>query len=101
MVKNKEKLDTIDELQKNKKKRFQIKYDIDNFYRNKSIANDIVKERNENPKLSYNRFKHQDNRGYDIINMDNLQENPKNRVYTKDKETTWEKIVNNVEGIFI
>lgn len=98
MVHDKEKIEKLDQTEKNKKKRFEIKYDIEDFYRNKSIAVDLQRELYKNPVLSYERYKHQDARGYDIISLDNKNERNLNDIRIKDKESSWQKIVNNVEG---
>jgi len=98
VVHNIEKIEKLDKSQKDKKKRFEIKYDIENYYRNKSIALDMQKEMHKNPILSYERYKHQDVRGYDIISLDNRNDQNLNDVRVKDKESTWQKIVKNVDG---
>jgi len=98
-VHDKEKVEKLDQVEKDKKKRYEIKYDIDNFYRNKSIAADLQKEIHKHPILSYERYKHEDARGYDIINLDKKNERDFNEVRLKDKETSWQKIVNNLDGI--
>ncbi len=74
---------------------------MENYYRNKSIAEDVKKDLHKNPLLSYERYKHQDVRGYDIINLDNRNERNLNDVRIKDKESSWQKIVKNVDGSFI
>lgn len=99
VVHDKEKVEKLDQVEKDKKKRYEIKYDIDNFYRNKSIAADLQKEIHKHPILSYERYKHEDARGYDIINLDKKVERDFNEVRLKDKETSWQKIVNNLDGI--
>jgi len=98
VVHDKEKTEKLDQSEKNKKKRFEIKYDIENYYRNKSIAIDLQKEMRKHPILSYDRYKHEDNRGYDIISLDNQNEKNLNAVRIKDKESSWQKIVKNVDG---
>lgn len=74
---------------------------MENYYRNKSIALDLQKEMRKNPVLSYERYKHQDVRGYDIISLDKGNEENLNDVRIKDKETSWQKIVKNVDGNLI
>lgn len=98
VVHEKEKIEKLDKSEKNKKKRFEIKYDVENYYRNKSIAVDLQKEMHKHPVLSYERYKHQDVRGYDIISLDNRNAQNLNDVRIKDQETSWQKIVRNVDG---
>jgi len=100
VVYDKDKIEKIDQTEKDKKKRYEIKYDIDNYYRNKSIAEDMKKEMFKHPILSYERYKHEDIRGYDIISLDKKNERNLNDIRIKDKETSWQKIVNNVDGNF-
>ncbi len=52
----------------------------------------------KHPILSYDRFKHEDKRGYDIISLDKKNERNLNDIRVKNKETSWEHIVNNVDG---
>lgn len=91
----------MDQSEKDKKKRYEIKYDVENYYRNKSIANDLQKDMRKHPILSYERYKHQDVRGYDIISLDNQNERNLNSIRIKDKESSWQKIVKNVDGNLI
>ncbi len=58
----------------------------------------MKKEINKHPTLSYNRYKYEDLRGYDIISLDNRNERNLENVQIKDKETSWQKIVKNVGG---
>ena len=88
-------------MEKDKKKRFLIKYDADNYYRNKSISEDVKKEMYKNPILSYNRYKNEDARGYNIISVEKQNKQNLEGVRIKHKDSNWDKIVQNVVGIFI
>lgn len=71
---------------------------MENHYRNKSIALDLKKEMNPHPRLSYNRYKYEDRRGYDILSLDKIKDRDYTGLNIKDKETSWQQLVNNVEG---
>jgi hypothetical protein len=83
----------MDGKEKNKKKRFEIRYGIENFYRNKNFEKEMSKEGKLDNKLSYNRFKTTDTRGYDILNFGNNFEHYKNIVKVKHDRDDWDNIV--------
>lgn len=90
---DKEGLKENDLKEKTKKKRFEIRYDLENFYREKNLEGELKKEKSLENKLSYNRYKTTDNRGYDIVNFGNNYENYKNMLKVKDSSTEWETIL--------
>lgn len=90
---DKEKLEKFDSMQYNKKKRFELRYDIEDYYRNKNFEEDARKESTLATKLSYDRYKVTDNRGYDIVNMKNNFEHYKNTVNTKGHSNEWEHLL--------
>jgi hypothetical protein len=55
----------------------------------------------KSPILSYNRYKYEDARGYDIFSNEKKNNRNLADLRIKDKENHWEKLVNNVEGNFI
>jgi hypothetical protein len=97
-VLDKERLDQYDEKEKQKKKRFEIRYDIEDFYRNKCIEDKVKKDSMLDKKLSYERYNITDHRGYDIINFKNNFGHYKNLVKTKDEGSEWETVVAGAGG---
>lgn len=88
----------MDRLEKDKKKRFKIKYDVENFFRNKAISEDLKKEMFKNPILSYNRYKNIDDRGYNIISIENQEKTNLEGMRIKHKDTGWDTIKENADG---
>lgn len=85
--------------EQNKKQRYKLRYDVEKYQRDKNVLLDLKKEKGMNNKLSYHRFKTQDNRGYDIINFDNKYEHYKNNLKLKDEKPEWDVIVNKAGGL--
>jgi len=54
----------------------------------------------KHPILSYNRYKYEDKRGHDIFSNENQPNRNLDNIRIKHKENEWEKLGNNVEGIF-
>ena len=54
----------------------------------------------KHPILSYNRYKNEDARGYDIISVENQKKQNLDNVRIKHRDSTWDKIVENVDGKF-
>lgn len=70
---------------------------MENYYREKVLENEIKKDQSLNHKLSYNRYKTTDDRGYDIINFGNNFENYKNTLKVKEVDE-WNAIVKKAGG---
>ena len=96
MVLDKEKLLEKDSKDSNKKKRFKIRYQLENYYQNKNIETDNKKEGSLNTKLSYERYKTTDRRGYDIINFENNFEHYKNSLDIKKDASDWDNLIQKV-----
>ena len=80
--------------EKNKKKRYEIRADIEKYYREKNLQNQDKEQNKINGKNSYLRYKEEDNRQYDIID---LKEKPYKQYEKKMKSNKfegWEKILN-------
>ena len=80
--------------EKDKKKRYEIRNKIENYYREKNILEQDREENKINKKDSYTRYKELDNRQYDIID---LKERPYKEYAKKMKNKKfegWEKILN-------
>jgi hypothetical protein len=93
LVINKEKLKEIDEKDKRKKKRFEIRYETEKYYQDKNIQLGNEKDSNMYKKVSYNRFESNDKRGYDIINFNQNYGHYKNITKVHDDKSDWEKIL--------
>lgn len=92
-VLDKERLEVYDAKQKDKKRRFEIKHKMNNYYRFKNIENDLVKEENLKNKLAYLRYKTTDERGYDIMNHNNNYHNYKNSLKLRHEKDGWDYVV--------
>ena len=87
---DKEKLDSYDRNHGNSKYRYQIKPQIENYYRTKEYNNDIKKENALKNRLSYDRYKLEDQRGYDFFNMKNNFNHYKLTQSCNNKKNPWE-----------
>ena len=87
---DKEKQNELDNYEKNKKKRFTLKDEIDNYYHSIDFSNEIRNENFKKNRVSYNKFKINDLRGYDFINFNN--------VYNKYKDNNSEKSMKNIKS---
>jgi hypothetical protein len=61
----------------------------------------LKKEIFKHPILSYNRYKNEDERGYNIISVEKQNNQNLDGLRIKHKDTNWEKIVENVVGIYL
>ena len=87
-------MDRMIQEEKNKRQRYEIKYKIEKYYRDENIKKQDKLENRKNGKASYLRYKEQDNRQYDIIDL-------KERPYKEHKDviktggvSEWQKIIN-------
>ena len=80
--------------EKDKKQRYQIRYNIEKYYRNKNLENMSKDETKTFNKTSFQRYKIEDDRQYNIINLKEkpFQEHAKN--IKNGYETAWETILN-------
>jgi hypothetical protein len=81
-----DKLILADKRLKDKKKRFDTRYEVETFYRNKSLEQN---EKNQRKKLCNDAIKESDTRGYNIVNG-NETKTGQFRFLTKDP---WSKLV--------
>jgi hypothetical protein len=93
LVINTQKLKEIDEKEKRKKKRYEIRYETEKYYQDKNIQVEKEKDSNIYKKVSYNRFESNDKRGYDIINLKQNYDHYKNISKLHDDKSDWEKIL--------
>ena len=70
--------------------RYSLKPQIDNYYHRQQLRKDIIKEKELNSKLIYNRYKDIDKRGYDFINHDFKYNVYKNSLNFKNIKNPWE-----------
>ena len=81
--------------EKDRKKRYELRNIIEKFYRDRSIANQDREEKKLNGKNSYYRFKEQDKRQYDIIDLKDRPFKENLKKMKKLKFEGWDKIINN------
>ena len=79
-VYDQKKQDEIDLREYNKKKRFRLRENINDYYRNLGYSQELKEEQAKDNRVSYYNYKISDNRGYDILNFNN--------VYSKYKDGT-------------
>lgn len=79
--------------EKNKKKRYEIRNELEKYYREQNLKIQDNEENKINNKNSYLRYKEEDSRQYDIIDLKDrpFREHTKNM--KKNKLEGWEKIV--------
>lgn len=93
---NKEKYDELNQKEKNRIYRYTIKQKMDNYYHQAELKNDIMKNNLLKRKVSYNKFKEIDKRGYDILNGKNNFNEYKNSLECRNIQRPWEMIKNGV-----
>lgn len=80
--------------EKDRKKRYELRNKIENYYREKNIINQDKEENKLKGKESYLRYKELDNRQYDIIDLKDRPYKQYERKMKKQKFEGWEKILN-------
>jgi len=80
--------------EKDRKKRYQIRNLIENYYREQNLINQDREENKLNGKNSYYRYKEQDIREYDIIDLKERPFKEYAQKMKKKKYEGWEKILN-------
>jgi hypothetical protein len=96
VVLDKEKLNQLEVKEKNKKKRYNLKREIENFYANRNSEEYIKQEHSVGNKISYNRYKNIDERGYDILNLDKTKEDQNKNLKFKNQRHTWDILTEKV-----
>ena len=91
---SKEKYDELNQKEKNRIYRYTIKQKMDNYYHQAELKNDIIKNNSLKTKVSYNKFKEIDKRGYDILNGKNNFNHYKNSLECRNIQRPWEMIKN-------
>ena len=80
--------------EKNKKKRYEIRNELEKFYREQNLKIQDKEENKINNKNSYLRYKEEDNRQYDIIDLKDRPFKAHEKNMKKTKFDGWEKIIN-------
>jgi hypothetical protein len=94
LILDEERLTAFDIKQKNKKKRYERKNDIEEFILRKGIS---YSERDETRKMNkkcYDYYREADNRGYDIVNFDKNYNKYKDNLNLKDHMNDWDLLKN-------
>lgn len=86
---------------KNKVKRYEIRNQIEKHYHTKGLQHDMKNQNILDNKFSYKRYDIIDQRGYNIINLDNLNNTQKNNKNLKHNQSEWDRIVDNSKGELI
>lgn len=79
--------------EKNKKKRYEIKYQLENYYREQNLKQQEKKEEIKNGKASYQRIKEEDNRQFDILNLSEKPFKQNINKYKKGNMSEWERLL--------
>lgn len=87
-----ERLAIYEQKEKNKKRRYEKRKDVENYYFNKSLTEAEKKEKIVENKKSYEPFKEEDTRGYNIINFNNNFNKYKSNQKFKDLSNPWEQL---------
>ena len=80
--------------EKDRKKRYELRNKMENYYREKNIINQDKEENKLNGKESYLRYKELDNRQYDIIDLKDRPYKQYERKMKRPRFEGWEKILN-------
>ena len=92
---NKERLAQFDQRNKNLKMRYSLKPKIEEFYMQRNCENELRRDNLLSNRLSYNRYRLQDQRGYDFINQKDTYNKYKSSIECKDKKSEWDLLKEN------
>lgn len=93
---DKEKLNKLENREKNKRKRYTLKRDIENFYADRNSQEFIKDQQSIGKKISYGRYKNIDERGYDILNLEKSQKSINNHPNLKRIKQPWENLLEKI-----
>lgn len=88
-------LKIADEKEHNKKKRYELRNNVENYYHDKNMKEMDKKESISETKSSYLRYKEIDDRKYDIIDLKEMPYKKHALNVKRDNLTDWEKIIIN------
>jgi hypothetical protein len=86
-------MDKIIKEEKNKKKRYELRNEIEKFYLEKNLHDQEKAENIMKGKNSYSRYKEQDSRQYDIIDLREKPYKEQEKKMKKKKYEGWDKIL--------
>ena len=87
-------MDRMIQEEKNKRKRYDIKYKLEKYYFDENMKKLDKQEKRKNTKASYLRYKEQDNRQYDIIDLKEKPYNEHKDIIKIGGVSEWQKIIN-------
>ena len=87
-------MDRMIQEEKNKRQRYEIKYQLEKYYRNENLKKQDKLDNRKNGKASYLRYKEQDNRQYDIIDLREKPYNEHKDIIKTGGISEWQKIIN-------
>ena len=79
--------------EKDRIQRYGIRYQLEKFYRNRNFSQDFQDEMRNNNKVSFERFKIEDQRQYNILNLKDKPYKEHCKNVTKGYQTVWETIL--------
>ena len=80
--------------EKQKRQRYEIKHKLEKYYRDENLKKQDKLENQKNGKASYLRYKEQDNRQYDIIDLKEKPYNEHKDIIKIGGISDWQKIIN-------
>ena len=87
-------LDRMLQEEKSKRQRYEIKYKLEKYYRDNNMKNLDKQENRKNGKASYLRYKEQDDRQYNIIDLREKPYNEHKDIIKTGGISEWQKIIN-------
>jgi len=87
-------LDRMLQEEKSKRQRYEIKYKLEKYYRDNNMKNLDKLENRKNGKASYLRYKEQDDRQYNIIDLREKPYNEHKDIIKTGGVSEWQKIIN-------
>jgi hypothetical protein len=87
-------MDRMIQEEKNKRQRYEIRYKLENYYRYENMKKQDKLDKRKNGKASYMRYKEQDNRQYDIIDLKEKPYNEHKSIIKTGGITGWQKLIN-------
>ena len=79
--------------EKTKRQRYELRYKVEKFYQNENLKNQDKKENQKNGKASFQRYKEQDKRQYDIIDLKEKPYNEHKDIIKTGGISSWQKII--------
>ena len=80
--------------EKDKIQRYEIRYKLEKFYRERNFSQDFQDEMRNNNKVSFERYKIEDQRQYNILNLKDRPYKEHFKNVKKGYQTIWETILN-------